>query len=237
MMSLLEKIITGFDFHGIWKYCPSGDWYCSAASPVRDSTYSAPPSKVSRATSPPCFSNWGTAAGAVLNTRQGAFPAVMAAPITSSEVFPAGISCAITCSSGLSAFHSSTIASPQAISSGLFESHTLMGPSAVAASSDPPEPPPHAAVTPRASTLIVVAMAFVLIASPFVGAPWPFVDAPWRSALAVMWLPVVEPWPRGRSSYGPPAGRPEGGYPWRVRRRSAAAGGSLRPGPRREHRW
>ena len=69
---------------------PSGDWYCSAASPVRSSTYSLPSGKLSRATSPPCFWNCGTAAGEVLNTRHGALPAVIAAPMTSSDDLPGG---------------------------------------------------------------------------------------------------------------------------------------------------
>ena len=61
-------------------------------------------------------------------------PAVIAAPMTSSEVLPAGISWAVTFSSGCAAFHSLTIALPQAISSGLLESQTLIGPFAERAS-------------------------------------------------------------------------------------------------------
>ena len=52
--------------------------------PVRLSTYSRPPGRSSIATRPPCFWKPGTAAGEVFNTRQGALPAVMAAPMTSS---------------------------------------------------------------------------------------------------------------------------------------------------------
>ena len=90
--------------------------------------YSVPFGKSSSGTRPPCFWNCGTAAGLVLNTRHGALPAVIAAPMTSSEVLPAGISWAVTFSSGCAAFHSLTIAFPQAISSGLLESQTLIGP-------------------------------------------------------------------------------------------------------------
>ncbi len=87
----------------------------------------------------------------MLNTRQGALPAVIAAPMTSSDVCPAGISWAVTSSSGFSAFHSLTIALPQAISSGLFDSHTLIGPVADVAPSESPLSPPQAAVMPSAS--------------------------------------------------------------------------------------
>src|SRR3954447_1125916 len=100
--------------------------------------------KLSSATSPPCFWNCGTAAGEVLKTRQGALPAVIAAPMTSSEVLPAGISCAVTFSLGCAAFHEATIALPQASSSVLFESQILIGPRAEAASPLPPPPPPQA---------------------------------------------------------------------------------------------
>ena len=62
---------------------------------------SSPPGKSSRGTSPPCFWNCGTAAGEVLKTRHGALPAVMAAPMTSSEDLPAGISWAVTFSLGV----------------------------------------------------------------------------------------------------------------------------------------
>src|SRR6476619_2162090 len=113
--------------------------------------YSVPFEKSSSGTRPPCFWNCGTAAGLVLNTRHGALPAVIAAPMTSSEVLPAGISCAVTFSDGWAEFHSATIALPQAISSGLFDSHTLMGPDALCASLEP-DPPPQAAVMPSAST-------------------------------------------------------------------------------------
>ena len=109
----------------------------------------------------------------MLKTRQGALPAVIAAPMTSSEVLPAGISCAVTFSVGCAAFHSSTIALPQAISSGLFESQTLIGPFALAASLEPAEPPPpHAGVRPSARTPTDHGQESSLSsASPFVRAP------------------------------------------------------------------
>ena len=71
---------------------------------------------------------------------------MIAAAMTSSEVLPAGISWAVIFSSECSAFHSFTIFLPQAISSGLFESHTLIGPVEDLASLES-EPPPHAART------------------------------------------------------------------------------------------
>src|SRR3954470_22563914 len=99
----------------------------------------------SSATRPPCFWNCGTAAGLVLKTRQGALPAVIAAPMTSSEDLPAGISWAVTFSLGFLAFQSVTIAFPHASSSGLFESQILMGPCLeTSAEADPPPLLPHA---------------------------------------------------------------------------------------------
>ena len=55
-------------------------------------------------------------------------PAVIAAPMTSSWCVPAGISWAVTCSSGWSAFHASTMALPQATSAVLFDSQISIGP-------------------------------------------------------------------------------------------------------------
>ena len=83
--------------------------------------------------------------------------------MTSSEVFPAGISWAVTFSSGWSAFHALTICLPQAISSGLFDSQTLIGPVAAAASPEPPESPPQPAVIPSASMVRVAVTTFVLM--------------------------------------------------------------------------
>src|SRR4051812_16852914 len=97
----------------------------------------------SSATRPPCFWNCGTAAGEVLKTRHGALPAVMAAPITSSELLPVGISWPVTFSPGCAWFQAATTDLPQATSSWLFEYQTLIGPRAAASSFDdvPPEPP------------------------------------------------------------------------------------------------
>src|SRR3954452_24329992 len=128
--------------------------------------YFVAPGKLSSGTRPPCFWNWGTAAGLVLKTRHGALPAVIAAPITSSEVLPAGISCADTFWSECASFHSFTIALPQAISSGLLESQTLIGP--VELSALPESPPlPQAAVTPRARTAseVVTRWRFMVLLS------------------------------------------------------------------------
>src|SRR4051794_30012400 len=89
----------------------------------------------------------------------------MAAPMPSSEVLPAGISCAVTFSCGCAEFHSWTIALPQAISSGLFDSHTLIGPVVLSASLEP-DPPPHAAVIPSARTAADTVRIFDLICAP-----------------------------------------------------------------------
>src|SRR4051794_35837456 len=88
----------------------------------------------------------------------------MAAPMTSSDVLPAGISCAVTCWSGVCAFQSLTICLPQAISSGLLDSHTLIGPVDEVEPELPPElPPPHAAVIASRSALTVAVASFLLI--------------------------------------------------------------------------
>src|SRR3954447_22195541 len=135
--------------------------------------YDFAPLNESSATRPPCFWNCGTAAGLGLNTRHGALPAVMAAPMTSSEVLPAGISWAVTFSFGCAEFHCPTIALPQAISSGLFDSQTLIGPVADWASLEPPPPPPQAAVMPRARTAAVTGRIFDLMGdAPFVRGGW-----------------------------------------------------------------
>ena len=134
--------------------------------------YFLPSGKLSSATSPPCFWNCGTAAGEVLNTRHGALPAVIAAPMTSSEVLPAGISCAVTFSLGFFAFQALTIALPQAISSGLLESQILIGPSVAVAPELPPalspsSPPQAAALRTRASPSPMVAVVLVFMRCPF----------------------------------------------------------------------
>ena len=91
--------------------------------------------------------------------------------MTSSEVLPAGISCAVTFWSECSAFHSFTMALPQAISSGLLESHTLMGPVEDLASLES-EPLPQAAVSPRARTAAEAVRRLRFIVAPFRGAYW-----------------------------------------------------------------
>src|SRR5579859_6000710 len=75
----------------------------------------------------------------------------MAAPMTSSELFPAGIWSAETSWSACAVFHAVTVAWPHVISSALFEYQILMGPLAVAACEALPAlPPPHAArIRPR----------------------------------------------------------------------------------------
>src|SRR5215218_11001889 len=76
----------------------------------------------------------------------------MAAPMTSSELLPAGISCAVTFSFGWAEFQSATIALPQASSSGLLDSQILIGPLVARSSEDaPPESPPPQAEAPRAT--------------------------------------------------------------------------------------
>ena len=57
----------------------------------------------------------------------------MAAPITSSELLPVGISCAVIFSVGCAAFHAVTICLPQATSCSLFEYQMLIGPCAASA--------------------------------------------------------------------------------------------------------
>src|SRR6476661_9182007 len=71
----------------------------------------------------------------------------MAAPITSSEDLPAGISCAVTVSLGLAAFQAATTCLPQAISWALLEYQMVIGPLAVAASLLVPPPEPQAVST------------------------------------------------------------------------------------------
>src|SRR5690606_35582408 len=78
----------------------------------------------------------------MLNTRQGAVPAVKAAVIASSEDEAAGSTCELTCSSGCSSFQESTTAFPQASSCSLFESQTLISPVPAPASWPSPPPPP-----------------------------------------------------------------------------------------------
>src|SRR6266567_9344524 len=113
--------------------------------------YDLPSLKLSSGTSPPCFWNCETEAGEVLKIRQGALPAVIAAPMTSSELFPVGISWAVIFWSACCAFQAATICLPQATSSALFEYQIVIGPRALAAVAASPAPPPlspHAASEP-----------------------------------------------------------------------------------------
>src|SRR5665811_1404499 len=103
--------------------------------------------------------------------RHGAFPAVMAAPMTSSDVLPAGISCAVTTSLGWAAFHAFTMAWPQVSSSGLLDSQTLIGPCAVSAAPEALVPPEleHAAVVLIAKVMMAAAQTCFFIMTPFGG--------------------------------------------------------------------
>src|SRR5215468_5703491 len=96
---------------------------------------------------PPCLTQPGTAAGEVLRTRHGVLPAVIEAPMTSSDVLPAGISRPVTFWSACCAFQAATTDLPHFTSSGLFEYQIWIGPVAAAAVSDlePPPPPPQPA--------------------------------------------------------------------------------------------
>src|SRR5450830_625451 len=72
----------------------------------------------------------------------------MAAPMTSSEDLPAGISSALTFWSAFAVFQAATTCSPQATSCSLLEYQFVIGPTAVSASPPPvltPLLPPHAA--------------------------------------------------------------------------------------------
>src|SRR6476646_8597374 len=71
----------------------------------------------------------------------------MAAPMTSSEDLPAGISCAVTTWSGFAAFQASTTCLPQAISWALLEYQMVIGPLVVAASLLVPPLEPQAVST------------------------------------------------------------------------------------------
>jgi len=81
-----------------------------------------------------------------LKTRQGVLPAVIEAPMTSSELLPAGISSALTCPLGWEPFQAATTCLPHFTSSALLEYQILMGPLADVALEAlvPPPPPPQA---------------------------------------------------------------------------------------------
>ena len=93
----------------------------------------------------------------MLKIRQGVFPAVIEAPMTSSELLPAGISSAVTCSSAWAWFQAATTALPHFTSSALLEYQILIGPLAWAAlSADWPPPPLQAArARPRVATIAI----------------------------------------------------------------------------------
>src|SRR4051795_5322267 len=110
--------------------------------------------------------------------RQGSLPAVMAAPITSSEDLPAGISCAATFSFGCAEFQAATICLPQATSWALFEYQILIAPCELVFPEEPPLSP-HAAVVPRTSVAdtaiqradLVAGLAADLISAPCDSSP------------------------------------------------------------------
>src|SRR5665647_324655 len=86
--------------------------------------------------------------------RQGALPAPMAAPMTSSEDLPAAICSAVTLRTRFAVAQAATTCSPQATSCSLLEYQIWLGPTAEVASPAatsplppvlPPLPPPHAA--------------------------------------------------------------------------------------------
>src|SRR4051812_29853953 len=131
-------------------------------SPDRSSTYDLPSGNESNATRPPCFWNCDTDAGEVLKIRHGALPAVIAAPMTSSELFPVGISCAVTFWSAWAAFHAETICLPQATSSALFDNQTVIGPR-VSVAELSVYPPPHAAVAVRTATRVAAVMVRLMV--------------------------------------------------------------------------
>src|ERR1700709_200388 len=88
--------------------------------------------------------------------RHGALPAVMDAPMTSSLVFPAGISCPVTCSSGWVLFHEATTCLPQVTSWALLEYQIFIGPRDVNASGPGPPPVAQPEITSAPAARIVV---------------------------------------------------------------------------------
>ena len=92
-----------------------------------------------------------------MKTRQGAVPAVMAAPMTSSLVLPAGISWPSTSWSACAAFQLSTMALPQATSCSLLEYQMVIGPlAAVASVPEPASSPPPQAASDRVTVRVAV---------------------------------------------------------------------------------
>ena len=96
--------------------------------------YEFPSENFDRSTRPPCFSHCPVAAGRLLNTRHGVVPAVIAAPMTSSVLLPAGTSWALICSLGCEEFQEETIALPHCTSWALLEYQMVIGPCAFMAS-------------------------------------------------------------------------------------------------------
>jgi hypothetical protein len=85
-------------------------------------------------------------------------PAVIEAPMTSSELLPAGISSAVTCWSAWAWFQAATTALPHFTSSSLLEYQILIGPVAWAAWSADWVPPPRLQPTrarPRVATTAI----------------------------------------------------------------------------------
>src|SRR6478736_9420571 len=136
--------------------------------------YCAPSGKESRATRPPWRWNCGTATGAVLNTRQGALPAVIAAPMVSSELLPAGISWASIFWSGWAAFQDATMSLPHLTSNSLFEYQILIGPLAVVADDAelPPAPPPQPARPTPMMVRAATDITRVAVEKRFIASPW-----------------------------------------------------------------
>ena len=78
---------------------------------------------------------------------------MIAAPMTSSEVLPAGISCAVTFWSGCACSRRPPSSCPRPLPAGLLENQMVMGPCACSADPPPEFEPPHAARgTERATT-------------------------------------------------------------------------------------
>lgn len=152
----------------------------SAALPDRPVMYCSPSANVFRSTSPPCFWKAGTAAGAVLKTRHGALPAVIAAPITSSDDLPAGMACAVTCWSACWAFQAWTTFWAQAISCWLVEVQTVIGPVFSSAVVPPDPPDPHAAsgsITAEAAATATARVRRLIALSPHPGRNGPLVPS------------------------------------------------------------
>ena len=82
---------------------------------------------------------------------------MIAAPMTSSDDLPAGISCAVTCSSACALFQALTTCLPQLISCAVLEYQMVIGPRAAAASLPPPPLSEPQALTTSAAASTVAA--------------------------------------------------------------------------------